>query len=109
GGRIAYAYPDGRLEAEGVSLDVESGRRCGMTRHARWSPEIEAEGPVRMTGEIEPTGDGVSRLTVIRSGMVAGGHVEGEFVGGIVHIVSGLKTLVETGEPLMAAAEAGAG
>ena len=109
GGRITYAYPDGRRAADGEILEIEYERRVAMTFHARWSPEIEAEGPVRMTWEIEPTGDGVSKLTVITSGMVAGGHVEGEFVGGIVHIVSGLKTLVETGEPLMAAAEAGAG
>ena len=71
-----------------------------MTFHARWSPEIEAEGPVRMTWEIEPAGEGVSKLTVVTSGMVEGGAVQGEFGDGIVHIVSGLKTLVETGEAL---------
>jgi len=103
GGRIVYAYPDGSVAAEGEVLEIEPDHRVSMSFHARWSPEIEAEGPVRMTWEIEPAGDGVSKLTVVTSGMAAGGHVEGEFVEGIVHIVSGLKTLVETGEPLVAA------
>jgi hypothetical protein len=75
-----------------------------MTFHARWSPEIEAEGPVTMTWEIEPADGGASKLTVTTSGMKAGGQVEAEFSGGIVFIVSGLKSYVETGEPMVAAA-----
>jgi hypothetical protein len=53
-----------------------------------------------MSWEIEPAGDGVSKLTVVTSGMTEGGAVQGEFADGIVYIVSGLKTLVETGEPM---------
>jgi uncharacterized protein YndB with AHSA1/START domain len=107
GGRVSYAYPDGSVAADGEILEIEPERRVAMTFHPRWSPEIEAEGPVRMTWEIEPAGEGVSKLTVITSGMVDGGRVQDEFVDGIVHIVSGLKTLVETGKPLTSA-EAGA-
>jgi DNA-binding transcriptional ArsR family regulator len=110
GGRITYAYPDGSIAADGEVIEIETGRRVLMSFHPRWSPEIEAEGPVRMAWEIEPAGDGVSKLTVITSGMTEGGVIQGEFVGGIVYIVSGLKTYVETGEPLApveAAASAG--
>ena len=107
GGRVVYAYPDGSVAADGEVVEIEPGRRVLMTFHPRWSPEIEAEGPVRMSWEVEPAGDGVSKLTVVTSGMHAGGVIEGEFVEGIVYIVSGLKTLMETGAP-MVAAEAGA-
>ena len=100
GGRITYAYPDGSLAADGEVIEIETGRRVLMSFHPRWSPEIEAEGPVRMAWEIEPAGDGVSKLTVVTSGMTEGGVIQGEFVGGIVYIVSGLKTFVETGEPM---------
>jgi DNA-binding transcriptional ArsR family regulator len=100
GGRITYAYPDGSVAADGEVIEIESGRRVLMSFHARWSPEIEAEGPVRMAWEIEPAGDGLAKLTVTTSGMAEGGAIQGEFVGGIVYIVSGLKTLVETGEPM---------
>ena len=107
GGRIVYAYADGSIAADGEVLEIEPGRRVLMTFHPRWSPEIEAEGPVRMSWEVEPAGDGVSKLTVVTSGMVAGGVVETDFAGGIEYIVSGLKTWVETGQPLMSpAAEA---
>ena len=100
GGRVVYEYPDGSVAADGEVIEIDPGRRVLMTFHARWSPEIEAEGPVRMSWAIEPAGDGVSKLTVVTSGMVAGGAVQGEFGSGIEYIVSGLKTWVETGEPL---------
>jgi uncharacterized protein YndB with AHSA1/START domain len=100
GGRITYAYPDGTVAADGEVLEIEPERRVLMTFHPRWSPEIAAEGPVRMSWEIEPAGDGVSKLTVVTSGVVEGGRIQSEFGDGIVEIVSGLKTLVETGEPL---------
>ena len=101
GGRVVYSYPDGSVAADGEVLEIDPGRRVALSFHARWDPAIEAEGPVRMTWEIEPAGGGVSKLTVITAGAVEGGRVQADFAGGIVHIVSGLKTLVETGEPLM--------
>lgn len=105
GGRVVYAYPDGSVAADGEVLEIDAGRSVTMAFHARWSPEIEAEGPVRMTWAVEPVGPGVSKLTVTTAGMTEGGVVEREFGGGIVFIVSGLKTYLETGEPLMPAAD----
>ncbi|HEX2755579.1 MAG TPA: SRPBCC domain-containing protein [Candidatus Limnocylindrales bacterium] len=101
GGRIVYTYPDGSLAADGEVIEIEPGRRVLMSFHPRWSPEIEAEGPVRMSWQIEPAGDSVSKLTVVTSGAVEGGVIQTDFAGGVEYIVSGLKTLVETGEPLM--------
>ena len=72
GGRIVYAYPDGTVAADGEVLDIDPGRLVTMTFHARWDPEIEAEGPVTMTWEIEPPDDGGSKLTVTTSGLVEG-------------------------------------
>jgi hypothetical protein len=51
-----------------------------------------------MTWAIEPAGDGLSKLTVTTIG--AGPKTMAEFSGGIVHIVSGLKTYLETGRPM---------
>src|SRR5829696_2540866 len=95
GGRIVYSYPDGSVAADGEVVEIEPERRVLMTFHAHWSPDIEAEGPVQMSWEIEPAGDGVSKLTVVTSGMREGGTVQGQFGDGIVYIVSGLKTFVE--------------
>jgi hypothetical protein len=74
-----------------------------MTFHAHWDPEIEAEGPVTMTWELEPQG-AATKLTVTTAGMRAGSRLAEEFSGGIVHIVSGLKTFVETGAPMVVGA-----
>ena len=72
-------------------LEVEPGRRVVMSFHPRWSPEIDSEGPVRMIWEIEPTDDGGSKLTVT-SALMPNSKAADEFPGGIVYIVSGLKT-----------------
>jgi uncharacterized protein YndB with AHSA1/START domain len=106
GGRIVYEYPDGTVAADGEVLDIEPGRRVTMSFHPRWSPEVDAEGPARMTWEVEPSEAGTSKLTVTTSGIVAGGQIEREFIGGTVYIVSGLKTYLETGEPMVAAGAA---
>jgi uncharacterized protein YndB with AHSA1/START domain len=104
GASIAYDYPDGTVAADGEILEIEPGRSVTMSFHARWDPEIEAEGPVRMTWAIEP-GEGESaptRLTVTSS-FVPGSRTEREFTSGNAYIVSGLKTYLETGEPLAVA------
>ena len=105
GGRVVYAYPDGSVAADGEVLDIDPGRFVTMTFHPRWSPEIEAEGPVRMTWRIDPAGPDVTRLTVTTAGMREGGVIEGEFASGVVYIVSGLKSWLETGEPLASPAD----
>ena len=107
GGRIVYEYPDGSVAADGEVLDIDPGRLVTMSFHARWDPVVEASGPVRMTWLIEPNGDGGSKLTVTTAGLVPGTQMAEDFAGGIVYIVSGLKTLVETGESMAVPAAAG--
>jgi DNA-binding transcriptional ArsR family regulator/uncharacterized protein YndB with AHSA1/START domain len=101
GSSIVYTYPDGTVAADGEVVEVDAPRRIAMTFHARWDPELEAEGPVRQAWEIEPAENGTCRLTVTTDGM--GARTEKDFIGGIPFIVSGLKTLLETGQPLAAA------
>jgi DNA-binding transcriptional ArsR family regulator/uncharacterized protein YndB with AHSA1/START domain len=100
GSSITYEYPDGTTAADGEVLEIDPGRRVLMTFQARWDPEVEAEGPVRQAWEIEPAGEGVCRLTVVTKGLVAGSKTAEEFVGGIAYIVSGLKSVLETGVAL---------
>ncbi len=102
GSRIVYEYPDGSVAADGEVIEADRPRRLAMTFHARWDPEIEAEGPVTMVWQIEPGRDGSSRLTVTTSRM--GAKTAAEFSGGMVYIVSGLKTYLETGAPMAVAA-----
>jgi uncharacterized protein YndB with AHSA1/START domain len=101
GSALSYAYPDGRIAADGEVLEVDPPHRVQMSFHARWDPEIEAEGPVTMTWEIAPEEDGMCKLTVTTEGYAVGSRIESEFSGGVVWIVSGLKTAVES-SPAMA-------
>ena len=104
GAPITYTYPDGTVAADGSVVDIQPGRRVVMSFHARWDPEIEAEGPIRMTWEIEPgERDGAPSRLIVTSAMPPGSKTEGEFSGGVVFIVSGLKTALETGDPMVAA------
>jgi uncharacterized protein YndB with AHSA1/START domain len=102
GAPIRYGYDDGSIAADGEVLGLEPGRSVTMTFHPRWSPEIEAEGPVRMIWSVEATDDGGSRLTVT-SALIPNSRAAEGFKDGIAFIVSGLKTLLETGAPLVAA------
>jgi uncharacterized protein YndB with AHSA1/START domain len=100
GAAITYTYPDGSLAADGEVLAIEPGRSVTMAFRPRWSPEIEAEGPVRMTWAVEAAEGGTSRLTVT-SALVPGSRADAEFRGGNAYIVSGLKTFLETGQPMV--------
>jgi uncharacterized protein YndB with AHSA1/START domain len=99
GSALTYTYPDGSIAADGKVLDVEPGSRVVMSFHPRWDPDIAAEGPIRMTWEVAASDDGGSKLTVT-SALIPNSKTSEEFSGGIVYIVSGLKTFIETGEAL---------
>jgi uncharacterized protein YndB with AHSA1/START domain len=83
--------------ASGENLEVDPPRRLVQSFTARWSDEVEREGTSRVTWEIEPVGDSC-RLAVTHDQLEAGAN--SELWGGWPMILSGLKTLLETGELL---------
>ena len=88
----------GRIEiAAGKNIEVNPPRLLVQTFDALWSDEVKAQGTTRVTWEIEPVG-GSCRLTVIHDRLPAGANAE--LYGGWPMILSGLKTLLETGELL---------
>jgi uncharacterized protein YndB with AHSA1/START domain/DNA-binding transcriptional ArsR family regulator len=102
---LVYTYPDGTTAADGKVLEIDPPRRLRMTFHARWDPDVESEGPVEMAWVLDGSGE-ATKLTVTTSGLKSGSRTADEFAGGIVYIVSGLKTLVETGRQLAVGATA---
>ena len=83
--------------SRGENLEVDPPRRLVQSFTALWSGEVESEGESRVTWEIEPVGDSC-RLTVVHDGLREGAN--NELYGGWPMILSGLKTLLETGEQL---------
>jgi uncharacterized protein YndB with AHSA1/START domain len=82
---------------EGENLEVDPPRRLVQSFNALWSDDVKAEGTSRVTWEIEPVGDSC-RLTVTHDQLREGAN--DEIYGGWPQILSGLKTLLETGETL---------
>ena len=83
--------------ADGENLEVSPPRRLVQTFRALWSDEVKGEGYSRVTWEIEPIGDSC-RLTVTHDQLQA--KANPELYGGWPMILSGLKTLLETGQTL---------
>jgi uncharacterized protein YndB with AHSA1/START domain len=81
----------------GENLEVEPPRRLVQSFQALWSEEVEAEGTSRVTWEIEPVEDSC-RLSVTHSDLREDANEE--LYGGWMMVLSGLKTLLETGEKL---------
>ncbi len=83
--------------SEGENLEVDPPRRLVQTFTALWSDEVKAQGTSRVTWEIEPVGTSC-RLTVVHDQLPESANPE--LYGGWPMILSGLKTLLETGELL---------
>jgi uncharacterized protein YndB with AHSA1/START domain len=83
--------------SEGENLEVDPPRRLVQSFTALWSDEVKSEGTSRVTWEIEPVADSC-RLTVTHDELREGAN--DELYGGWPMILSGLKTLLETGEDL---------
>jgi uncharacterized protein YndB with AHSA1/START domain len=83
--------------SEGENLEVDPPRRLVQSFTALWSDEVKAEGASRITWEIEPVGTSC-RLTVTHDQLAE--HAHSELYGGWMMILSGLKTLLETGETI---------
>ncbi len=82
---------------EGENVEVLPPRRLVQSFRALWSDEVTREGTSRVTWEIEPIGDSC-RLTVVHDQLRAGANAQ--IYGGWPMVLSGLKTLLETGELL---------
>jgi uncharacterized protein YndB with AHSA1/START domain len=82
---------------EGENLEVDPPRRLVQSFRALWSDDVKSHGTSRVTYEIEPVGDSCC-LTVTHDQLRQDANPE--LYGGWPMILSGLKTLLETGETL---------
>ncbi len=87
----------GRVIVEGENLEVDPPRRLVQSFRALWGEDVKSEGTSRVTLDIEPIGDSC-RLTVTHDQLREGAN--DQLFGGWPMVLSGLKTLLETGELL---------
>jgi uncharacterized protein YndB with AHSA1/START domain/DNA-binding transcriptional ArsR family regulator len=83
--------------SEGENLEVDPPRRLVQSFNALWGDDVKSEGTSRVTWEIEPVGDSC-RLMVTHDQLREGAN--DQLFGGWPMILSGLKTLLETGDLL---------
>jgi uncharacterized protein YndB with AHSA1/START domain len=103
---VANGMPAGSAVVDGEVIEVDPPRRLVQTWRMLFTPELVAEGFTRLTYEIEPEMGGVTALTITHD--VTGAPITAESIsapasgagGGWTVILSDLKTLLETGEPL---------
>jgi uncharacterized protein YndB with AHSA1/START domain/DNA-binding transcriptional ArsR family regulator len=97
GSHVEQSTPDGRLLGEGEILEIDPPRRLVQTMRALWGEDVKSEGTSRITWEIKPVGDSC-HLMVTHDQLREGANEP--LYGGWPTILSGLKTLLETGELL---------
>jgi uncharacterized protein YndB with AHSA1/START domain len=93
---------------DGEVLEVSAPRKLVQTWRMLMDPSLAAEGFTRLTFELQPVRGGVTRLTVthdLTGAPTLAALVSGEWEsqgagGGWPEIISGLKTLLETGTQL---------
>jgi uncharacterized protein YndB with AHSA1/START domain/DNA-binding transcriptional ArsR family regulator len=82
---------------EGENLEVDPPRRLVQSFRALWGEDVKREGTSRVTWEIEPIGD--SCLLRVTHDQLRE-DANNQLYGGWPMVLSGLKTLLETGEIL---------
>jgi uncharacterized protein YndB with AHSA1/START domain len=88
---------------DGEVLESDPPRLLKHTWRALYDPETANEAHSRVTWEIEPQEGGVTKLTVTHDQLEAAPKTAVSVAGGWSYVLSGLKTLLETGEPLESA------
>jgi uncharacterized protein YndB with AHSA1/START domain len=101
GGAYIVRTPDDALHISGEVIECDPPRKLTVTFNVNWPALIEKLGPTLVTYEIEPAGN-AGKLTMteahdrpISDDILSGGRQ------GWPAILSSLKSLLETGEPLV--------
>src|SRR3984957_9546760 len=101
GGAYVVRPPDGSVHISGEVVECDPPRKLTVTFNVNWPALVEKLGPTLVSYEIEPAGDAV-RLTMTEShdrpisdDILSGGRQ------GWPAILSSLKSLLETGAPLV--------
>lgn len=101
GGPWKLVFPDGRIADQGEIVEFEPERRLAIKWRNEFKPEFKAEGWSHCLMEIEPQ-EGAVKLTVTHVMEREGSQFIGAVSNGWPQILSNLKSLLETGEVVLA-------
>jgi uncharacterized protein YndB with AHSA1/START domain len=92
--------PDGRVGDSGEVLEFDPPRRLVLSWRNEFKPELREEGYSRMIYTLEPQGESVKLTVLHEMGKPDSKLIEG-VSNGWPHLLSSLKSLLETGESLV--------
>jgi uncharacterized protein YndB with AHSA1/START domain len=99
--RVVSHGPRGDLRRDDEVFEYDPPRRLVHSWQSLYDPELADEPPSRVAWEIEAREGGFSKLTVIHDRLEASPKTAARVSGdGWMLVLSGLKTLLETREPL---------
>ena len=105
GGAFVLRLPDGRVNVQGKVMEYDPPRKLSVTWHVEWPEDFRKLPECLVTYEIAPAGEAV-RLTMTEShfwevpeAILSGGKT------GWPAVLSGLKSLLETGKAPVIAME----
>jgi uncharacterized protein YndB with AHSA1/START domain len=101
GSKWTVYAPDGRIADNGEVVEIVPNKKLVLTWQNHLKKEMEAEGHSRLTYELEQQGDMV-RLTLTHTIEKTGSLLIGAVSQGWPAILSSLKSMLETGESLVA-------
>jgi uncharacterized protein YndB with AHSA1/START domain len=91
---------DGGGSAQGTVAEFDPPHKLVHSWNALYDPETAGEPASRVTWEITPQDGGVSLLTVVHDQLDESPKTAESVAGGWSYILSGLKSVLETGEGL---------
>lgn len=91
---------DGRVADSGEVVEIVPEKRLVLRWKNEFMPELAAEGYSRMAYELEPVGESM-KLTVTHEMDRPGAKFIDSVSQGWPHLLSSLKSLLETGESLV--------
>lgn len=100
GGYVSHG-PDGSTWGESAVAEFDPPRRLVHGWRSLYDPEMGQEAESRVTWKIEPEAGGYSLVTVTHNRLGQAPKTAASVAGrGWMFVLSGLKTLLETGHPL---------
>src|SRR4051812_17340561 len=99
GASFRNVNPDGSVMLEGKILEIDKPHRLVTTFIPRWDPSDTRDRGWKVTWEITQLGD-ACKLTLVHDGLLKDDHETKGTFDGWSKILSGIKTLLETGKPL---------
>jgi uncharacterized protein YndB with AHSA1/START domain len=89
--------PEGENWGDSPTFEFDPPRKLVHGWQSLYDPDLAGEEPSRVTWEIEPQKGGVCKLTVTHDQLEGAPKTAAAVSGGWMTILTGLKTLLETG------------